>query len=281
MPRALRVSIFVSFCLSIPAWIIAGSVSAVPVVWSGPTLTFTKNVNIDPTAVENQDHLTDNVILARGFNQGMYNIATETGYNGNMILGPISPEDTEWATHLVGNNSGKTISAIFGTTLDFTTWAAAYGGPGSALSSHITADTAVVHLITEDIYLDLKFTQFTSGGFFQYQRSSPAPSGDYNGNHIVDAADYTVWRDTLGQTVPNGTGADGNADGTINPADYTFWKSHFGNPAPGMGSGAGATVPEPATIILVIAGFSTFLSGVGRQCAAKRAARRTNENNSP
>jgi hypothetical protein len=79
-------------------------------------------------------------------------------------------------------------------------------------------------------------------------------TGDYNGDHIVDAADYVVWRKTLGQSVPNGTGADGVPDGTINTADYTFWASHFGNAAPGAGGGAGlaTAVPEPTSCGLAL-----------------------------
>jgi hypothetical protein len=83
----------------------------------------------------------------------------------------------------------------------------------------------------------------------------PTPTGDYNHNHIVDAADYTVWRDHLGQNVsPNGTGADGNANGTIDSGDYDFWKMKFGNLAPAAGSRAGAvaTVPEPSTAFLTL-----------------------------
>ena len=36
--------------------------------------------------------------------------------------------------------------------------------------------------------------------------TSPALPGDYNGNGVVDAADYVVWRKTLGSSVPNFTG---------------------------------------------------------------------------
>ncbi|MCA9187622.1 MAG: S8 family serine peptidase, partial [Planctomycetales bacterium] len=46
--------------------------------------------------------------------------------------------------------------------------------------------------------------------------------GDYNENHMVDAADYTVWKDTFGSTAD--LRADGNANGTIDAADYTIWK---------------------------------------------------------
>ena len=51
--------------------------------------------------------------------------------------------------------------------------------------------------------------------------------GDYNHNGIVDAADYTVYRDSLGQT-GSGLAADGNGDHAITPADYDLWKSQFG-----------------------------------------------------
>ena len=63
--------------------------------------------------------------------------------------------------------------------------------------------------------------------------------GDYNQNGVVDAADYTVWRDTQGLSVTLGTGADGNFDGVITGADFTVWRSHFG-----QSSGSGAYVAE-------------------------------------
>ena len=78
--------------------------------------------------------------------------------------------------------------------------------------------------------------------------------GDYNNNGVVDAADYTVWRDHLG-----GDGAllGANRDplnmGNVSTADYNSWKSHFG--ATLMGAGSLATqqsVPEPTSLALAI-----------------------------
>jgi endoglucanase len=76
-----------------------------------------------------------------------------------------------------------------------------------------------------------------------------APTGDYNGDGVVDAADYTVWRDTLGQSVAiHGDGADGDLSGTIDEGDYIFWKAHFGQTS---GSGTlAAAVPEPSSWLL-------------------------------
>jgi hypothetical protein len=82
----------------------------------------------------------------------------------------------------------------------------------------------------------------------------PVTTGDYNGDLTVNAADYTFWRDTLGQTgLPLGSGADGDADGMIDDGDYDFWKLHFGEVLGGAGSGV--IVPEPATLGLLLIGL--------------------------
>jgi T5SS/PEP-CTERM-associated repeat protein len=73
---------------------------------------------------------------------------------------------------------------------------------------------------------------------------------DYNQNGIVDAADYTIWRDTLGSRTDlraNGTD-EGASFGVVDLADYQIWKSHFGEI---VGSGVG--IPEPATAVLMAA----------------------------
>ena len=75
--------------------------------------------------------------------------------------------------------------------------------------------------------------------------------GDYNQNGAVEAADYVVWRKTLGQVVALGTAADGDADGRITPADYDVWRANFGNTDAGAGQLTSA-VPEPASLVLAL-----------------------------
>jgi hypothetical protein len=100
------------------------------------------------------------------------------------------------------------------------------------------------------------------------------PTGDYNGDGIVDAADYTVWRNTLGDTVPNGTGADGDQSGEIDAGDYTFWKTKYGDVVPGTGSGSLSTaVPEPTSAATFSLGILALgATGIRRYRRAKRDA---------
>lgn len=57
---------------------------------------------------------------------------------------------------------------------------------------------------------------------------APQLLGDYNLDSVVDAGDYTVWRDNLGLSVSAFSVADGSGDGQINSSDYNVWRTHFG-----------------------------------------------------
>lgn len=78
--------------------------------------------------------------------------------------------------------------------------------------------------------------------------------GDYNQDGVVDAADYVVWRDQVGQIVPVGTAADGTRDGLINHDDYEAWRQRFGEITSGMGASnaTGLSVPEPGTCVMAL-----------------------------
>ena len=86
-------------------------------------------------------------------------------------------------------------------------------------------------------------------------RIEPAPvpklAGDYNEDGVVDAADFTVWRDSFGGTsLMNET----VTLGIVDDADYDAWKANFG--ATASGELASPAVPEPSTwsLALVVLG---------------------------
>lgn len=91
-----------------------------------------------------------------------------------------------------------------------------------------------------------------------------AVPGDYNGNNVVDAADYVVWREHLNQTFQLANEVAGQTPGTVTQEDYAAWRARFGNTS---GSGAGlnsSAVPEPATAVMLAMALA-FLWGDRRR----------------
>jgi hypothetical protein len=163
-------------------------------VWSGYDFSFTKAAFAPPSLPENQDRITDQVWITRSVNEGIYNAKTDSAF------GLTSPADTEWATYL--NNPTETIAATNYSNLTFAPWITAYGGQSSsALPARLTGGNAVMHLITDDIYLDIRFTQWTQGGGggFAYDRALP-PIPEPSAIVLVFAAMTTVYTVRLRRT---------------------------------------------------------------------------------
>lgn len=124
-------------------------------IWDGPKITFEKMSNADPTLAENQDRITENVWITRASRAGLFNAKLEMAHSDG------SPADTEWARGSLASLD----------TLTFTDWKTAVdeNPPGSV------NQTYVVHLISEDIYLELTFLSWgiqSAGGNFSYERST-------------------------------------------------------------------------------------------------------------
>ena len=140
-------------------------------IWTEDTIVFEKTGF--PGAIDdpnNQDRITDNVWLTRASTMGMFNRVSESTFAGG-----ISPADTEWAFANLQGNPAQVSAADF-SNLVFLDWETALGGENN-LATNILANDAVVHLITDDIYIDIRFLNWGAqgSGTVRYERaSSPA-----------------------------------------------------------------------------------------------------------
>ncbi|MCA9240809.1 MAG: hypothetical protein KDA37_11440, partial [Planctomycetales bacterium] len=91
----------------------------------------------------------------------------------------------------------------------------------------------------------------TIAGYVEYTTGGTALP-DFNGNGVVDAADYTIWRDNLGLS-STATLADGdaNGDGDVTQADYLLWRDNYGVTASAI-IGLAAATPEPTGLALIL-----------------------------
>jgi hypothetical protein len=88
--------------------------------------------------------------------------------------------------------------------------------------------------------------------------------GDFNGDAVVDAADYVVWRKTFGSTVPQWSGADGNGDTYVDEDDYQVWSKNLGSSLSGTGGNAATTVPEPAAAVMTLIALAVIQTSFQR-----------------
>jgi hypothetical protein len=99
-----------------------------------------------------------------------------------------------------------------------------------------------------------------------------ALDGDYSSDHVVDHADFLVWRKYLASLTS--WFADGDLDGVVDLDDYLVWEKNFGVTLPlppyavfGGGSAA-AAAPEPSTAAVIW--FSAGLMYAFRRRRARR-----------
>jgi len=197
--------------------------------------------------------------------------------SGNGLGSSLQPENGNWSSFQdqdaagfpAGNGSGNGWEE------------AGFSDNDTIGESHLTGNSAVA----DSASLSLGDAFNPSGAqdlTFRYGLITEviALEGDYNNDNVVDAVDYAIWRDTLGDTVVAGTGADGDDSGVIDTGDYDVWKADFGNVGgPGgistlttgfvryVNSAATqvAGAPEPSTMVLVGLGMGMLTMSRRRQ----------------
>lgn len=125
--------------------------------------------------------------------------------------------------------------------------------------------------------------QFDAGGQINFMRIIEHLQyipGDFNGDRIVDSADYAAWRNAYGATGNNP--ADANHDGVVDMKDYLIWRSTMQSESFGGGSslggglslGGGPTsssqpIPEPG--LAALAAMAALICGGNMRGRRRRA----------
>ena len=154
-------------------------------IWNGPDIAFTQAAPY-PNPPGDRDQLTPNVALTRTTPAGLGTGGVFNGVTESSFTKFVSPADTRWAVGALSNYA----------SLSYSNWTTTGGGnpvinlPGQQL---------VVHLISEDIYLSLMFTNLPAGPGFSYIRSTPlnvpptvAITSPANGQYFTAPANVTI-----------------------------------------------------------------------------------------
>lgn len=177
------------------------------------------------------------------------------GYNIHSDSGSLLPTDGSWlsledqaeASWRESNETMNDLSELqsSGTTLLNGGRTFNLGSPFRTVADGGTADLTFRYLFPGE-------SAFTEGVVVYRDVEFSALPGDFNGDGIVNLADYTVWRDHLGGD-ESALANPGNNDGTVNAADYQVWKTNFGMSTGAVVAGLStASIPEPTSMALLL-----------------------------
>ncbi len=139
-------------------------------------------------------------------------------------------------------NTPTLVADLFGDWREEVVWRSSDNTRLQVWSTTIVTSTRLITLMHDIQYREavawqnVGYNQPPNPSYFLGAGMAPQPTpplffggelkGDYNGDGVVDAADYTVWRDALGSTM--NLAADGDHNGVVDADDHVVWAVNLG-----------------------------------------------------
>lgn len=161
----------------------------------------------------------------------------------------VAPVGASYNQRPGSSGSYSTLNASSVNDLGFQLYRLDVGAPQLVVSANSgglgVTETSSAALQGSGVYGVRVFGAGSDVQLYELRLAFTSIAGDYTGDGAVDAADYTVWRDTLGSSTL--LAADGSGNGLIDSADYDLWAGAFSTSAPAVVT----AVCEPAGLSFV------------------------------
>ena len=219
------------------------------------------NISYSGTVTINAGNTTDHNTFA-----GPGGTPAGLGASASDFVSTTDPVATGGSYHpagTVGDRSGTT-TPIHATGLAV----GARQADGSLPNIDFLRLAAGSHLIDAGVNVGLPYNGLAPDlGWLETIPPAPALPGDYNGDHVVDAADYTVWRDNLNTSVDVAERRDARHRST--PATTTSGRCTIGEQS-GGGSLAQSAVPEPGSAAMLLRPLPCCWESAAAMSSARR-----------
>ena len=149
----------------------------------------------------------------------------------------------DWREEIIWRRSDNTALQVWSTTID-----------ASSRMATLMHDLQYREAVA---WQNTYYNQPPHPSFYLGDGMAPPPSrpifyggelaGDYNRDSVVDAADYSVWRDSVGSV--HQLAADGDHNGVVDQSDHAVWAANFGavaSPSTATAKFSATTAAAPA-----------------------------------
>lgn len=130
-------------------------------------------------------------------------------------------------------------------------------------ASGITGGFEQIELPMLDAAMNWDLSDLLTTGVLRVVAAASLP-GDYNSDGVVDAADYTVWRDSVG--LPAGSLPNDSTGEAVGPAQYAQWAAQYGSVPAWL-----TPIPEPRSWVLTALFACIVVPTYARRNSRRRA----------